>query len=172
MLIMLRLFSCAFWGWVRLQSRDWVQERLGGSSHLNVRLFIPAHVMIPGLWDRAPGWTLRWAWSLLKIFFLSPLAPLAYALSLSLKKKKKVWERERLGKGLETVSPDTEDVDESVDSGSVRGEEFGWRALWASLLPRDWSVTQDRCRRRTRKLQRESSVYSGNPLHPASPGWI
>ena len=42
----------------------------GWLSWLSVWLLILAPVMIPGLWDWAPCWAQRWAWSLLKILSL------------------------------------------------------------------------------------------------------
>ena len=56
----------------------------GWLSLLSNRLLIWTQVIIRGSWDRAPSQALHWAWSLLKILFLSlPLLHL-HTLSLSL----------------------------------------------------------------------------------------
>jgi len=50
----------------------------GWLSQLSIRLLISAQVTIPGLWHRAPDWTLGWAQSLPKIPSLPvPLPPLS-----------------------------------------------------------------------------------------------
>ena len=47
----------------------------GWLSWLSLQLLISAQVMILELWDWAPSWALHWAWTLLRVLFLSQSAP-------------------------------------------------------------------------------------------------
>ena len=63
----------------------------GWLSQWSLQFLILAQVMVPGLWDRTPGWALHRVRSLLEIFSLSllrcPSPQLVLTLSLSRKKK-------------------------------------------------------------------------------------
>ena len=58
-------------------------EERGTSVAQSTEHLISAQVIIPGSQDRAPHWVLCWAWSLLKIFSLSPSISVSLSLSLA-----------------------------------------------------------------------------------------